>query len=355
MNNEIEADSSTTAQTAAQLPPISIVMIVRNNAQELEAHLPMILAQDYPPGFEVIAVMSKSDDDTEIVLERMMREHPVLRTTFIPDSSRYMSRRKLGITLGVKAARNEWILLTEPTCMPLTEQWLRLMASHCEAGTDMVMGYSNYDNEASDYRRVERALAQRRLLHETKRTAYRTEGNNLLFRKQMFMEGRGYDGNTQFARGEYNFLVNKYAKRGNVAVEYSPNARLLEDAPTDKSWADRHLHYISNRNALRRSFRHRLPFNIRQTLIHVWYVLLLIAIVVSAMQQMWMVLACAAGAFVITFVLHVVVMKKVLDEFEPDIDSIKAVFFDLGRAYCALYYRWKYSGSDRNEFTTHKL
>lgn len=104
------------------------------------------------------------------------------------------------------------------------KDWLRLMACHIEDGIDMVMGYSNYNDEASDYQRYERAMMQRQLLKEAEKTAYRTEGHNLLFRKDMFMNGRGFDGNTQFVRGEYDFLVNKYAERGNTATEQSPEA-----------------------------------------------------------------------------------------------------------------------------------
>ncbi len=47
-------------------------------------------------------------------LKRTAAENPHLYYTYIPESSRYMSRKKLQITLGVKAAKYEWIILTEP-------------------------------------------------------------------------------------------------------------------------------------------------------------------------------------------------------------------------------------------------
>jgi len=369
MNNEEEstiaqtADAEPTAPQAATepavqavpQPPISIVMTVHNNARELEANMPALLAQDYPAGYEVIIVASKSDDGTDDLLERLTQAHANVRTTFIPDSSRYMSRKKLGITLGVKAARHEWILLTEPQCVPVSAQWLSLMAARCEEGIDMVMGYSNYDDDATDYQRMERALAQRRLLSETRRRAYRTEGHNLMFRRQMFLEGRGYDGNTQFVRGEYDFLVNKYAQRGNVAIETSPAARLTEAAPTGKMWLNRHLYYMCTRRHLRRSLLHRLPFNVRQGAIHLWYVVLIAAYVVSAVMQEWVWMGVAIAALLATVVVHALMMRRAMAEFTPDINPLKAVFLDLGRAWHALYYKLKYMRADKYDFTTHKL
>lgn len=342
-------------EQSPSLPAISIVMAAHDHVSELEQHLPLILEQDYPAGFEVIVVVSKGDDGTDDLLESMRRRHPNLYATFVPDSSRYMSRKKLAVTLGVKAAKNEWILLTEPECAPASPNWLRLMASHCEESVDMVMGYSNYSDEASDYKRYERAMYQRRLFSETSRIAYRSEGQNLLFRKTMFMLGRGYDGNAQFVCGEYDFIVNKYATRGNTAAEQSPEAWLIEDAPTPKKWNNRHLYYMCTRKSLRRSFLHRLPFNAIQTLKHLWYVLLLAAIVVTGLMQQWLFLGIAALALIVTLIVHAIVCKKLADAYSLDISAVKALTFDLSYVWRALCYKIKYLKADKYDFTSHRL
>ena len=94
-------------------PRLSVIMTVHDQARELEEHLSVILSQDYAPGYELIVVDESSTDDTEDVLNRMKRNCPHLYTTFIPESSHYLSRRKLALTLGVKAAKNEWLIFTE--------------------------------------------------------------------------------------------------------------------------------------------------------------------------------------------------------------------------------------------------
>lgn len=86
------------------LPPISIIITPHENARELEENLPLFLEQDYPSDFKVIVVAWKSDSDDEDVLKRYS-SNPHLYTTYIPDSSRYMSRKKLAITLRLKPPR----------------------------------------------------------------------------------------------------------------------------------------------------------------------------------------------------------------------------------------------------------
>ena len=63
----------------------------------------------------------------------------------MPDSSRYISRKKLAVTLGIKASKYEWLVFTNANCMPQSNQWLRLMARNFTSRTQVVLGYSGYE------------------------------------------------------------------------------------------------------------------------------------------------------------------------------------------------------------------
>ncbi|MCR4854113.1 MAG: glycosyltransferase, partial [Prevotella sp.] len=258
---ESETESTATSEEKPfRFPSVSIILFAHDNARDLEQHLPAILTQDYPAGFEVIVVEGKSEDDTDDVLKKLKNDYKNLYTTFVPDSARYMSRPKLAITLGVKAAKNEWMLLTEPTYHPASDQWLQIMARNCQDDKDIVVGYSNFNDEATDYQRFERLLCQRYILREAQRgTPYRSEPGNLMFRKSTFIDGRSFDGNLKFIRGEYDFIVNKFATSDNTATETHPSSWMIEDVPTRKLWTNHHLFYMETRQHLARSFRHRLP------------------------------------------------------------------------------------------------
>lgn len=216
--------------------PVSVIVVADNNAEDLRANLDSLLSQDYEPGYEVIVVVDKDEDGTGDFL-KAYGKRPNLYTTFVPDSSRYMSRRKLAITLGVKAAKNELILLTDATCRPVSDKWISVMASRLDEGTDIVMGYSNYIHEVGLFKVFYRFHCEYSNFREAcNGAAYGMAGNNIMFRKDVFMAGNGFQGNLKYLRGEYGFLVNKYAGHGNAAVETSCEGRVEDRVPTRKEW-----------------------------------------------------------------------------------------------------------------------
>ncbi len=119
-------DSRGLKEYARDLPPISIVVYAHNDADYLAKHLPLILKQDYPT-FEVIVVSDGSTDDTSDLVSRLELEHPNLHYTFVPEVTHNVSRKKLALTLGVKAARYDVVLFTYANAKPQSDSWLQLM------------------------------------------------------------------------------------------------------------------------------------------------------------------------------------------------------------------------------------
>ena len=104
-------------------PGMSVIITAADQEEMLAKHLPHILEQEYPD-FEVIVVDDNSKDDTKELLERLCRQYPNLYMTHTSDSIRYVSHKKLALTLGIKAAKKEWLVFTEANCYPTTSQWL---------------------------------------------------------------------------------------------------------------------------------------------------------------------------------------------------------------------------------------
>ena len=368
-DSEESATTSATDEKRFHYPSVSIVLFAHDNARDLEQHLPAILEQDYPAGFEVIVVQGKSEDDTEDVLKKLKNEHKNLYTTFVPDSARYMSRPKLAITLGVKAAHNEWMLLTEPNYHPASDQWLLTMARNCHDDKDIVIGYSNFNDEATHYQRFERLLCQRYILREAqRRTAYRSEPGNLMFRKSTFINGRSFDGNLKYIRGEYDFIVNKFATRSNTTTETHPLSWMIEDAPTKKQWNNHHLFYMETRQHLKRSFAHALPFKVDQIALHLNMLLIISALIFSItslvldadpssffVHPSFIITASAILALVISTILRTVIARKAMKAFGEDIPASKVVPFEWSIVWRLIYYKLKHHMADKYDFICHKV
>lgn len=341
---------------SASLPPLSIVIVASNNAPELRTNLPKIFEQDYPSGYEVIVVIDKKEDSTEEVLKHFMSVYSNLYTTFIPGSSRYISRRKLAVTVGVKAAKHEWIVMTDASCAPTTDKWLAAMASHCTEDVDLVLGYSLYDKEASRLHLFERMSRELYILREAqRRAAYRSEGNNIMFRKSLFINGRGYEGNLRYSIGEYDFLVNKYSTIGNTVVELSPEAWITEIPGGDKQWTGKRVCYIETRRHLDRTFRHYLPATIDKAAALLNSILIITAIIVSACLSQWIMLAAALSAMVITIVLRTLIGSKAVAKYCPAIAAWRIVPLEIGMVLANMGHSIKHGRADKSDFICHKV
>ena len=334
--------------------PVSVIVVADNNAEDLRANLDSLLSQDYEPGYEVIVVVDKDEDGTGDFL-KAYGKRPNLYTTFVPDSSRYMSRRKLAITLGVKAAKNELILLTDATCRPVSDKWISVMASRLDEGTDIVMGYSNYIHEAGLFKVFYRFHCEYSNFREAcNGAAYGMAGNNIMFRKDVFMAGNGFQGNLKYLRGEYVFLVNKYAGQGNAAVETSCEGRVEDRVPTRKEWHSVNLFYRETRRHLDRSFSHRLAFNLDMLSLYAGLVAGAGSAVYAVLTQMWLMLPFSAVALFLPVVVRLLNARRAMRLFGERVPLWKVVPFELRLVWHNLRYAISYRFTDKYEFTSHK-
>ena len=176
-------------ETAENQPPVSILITAHDNLAELERNLPMFLRQQYAADYQVIVVCQSTDGETQDFLKRTAAENPHLYYTYIPESSRYMSRKKLQITLGVKAAKHEWIILTEPNCRPSNDKWLQTMVRQCQDPNHLVLGYVALDEETKSVRRFDSIRKAYYVLRRAQQTyGYRSHMPNVAFRKSDFMK-----------------------------------------------------------------------------------------------------------------------------------------------------------------------
>lgn len=334
--------------------PVSVIVVADNNAEDLRANLDSLLSQDYEPGYEVIVVVDKDEDGTGDFL-KAYGKRPNLYTTFVPDSSRYMSRRKLAITLGVKAAKNELILLTDATCRPVSDKWISVMASRLDEGTDIVMGYSNYIHEAGLFKVFYRFHCEYSNFREAcNGAAYGMAGNNIMFRKDVFMAGNGFQGNLKYLRGEYGFLVNKYAGHGNAAVETSCEGRVEDRVPTRKEWHSVNLFYRETRRHLDRSFSHRLAFNLDMLSLYAGLVAGAGSAVYAVLTQMWLMLPFSAVALFLPVVVRLLNARRAMRLFGESVPLWKVFPFELRLVWHNLRYAISYRFTDKYEFTSHK-
>ena len=118
----------------------SVIMTVFDNGNDLEQHLPAFLTQTYEPGYEVIVVDESSTDNTDDVLKLLKQQYPHLYTTFLPKPDIHIIRKRLALTIGVKAAKNERIIFSNINAFPQDETWLQTIADNLGNASGIMLG-----------------------------------------------------------------------------------------------------------------------------------------------------------------------------------------------------------------------
>ena len=342
--------------TAENQPPVSILITAHDNLAELERNLPMFLRQQYAADYQVIVVCQSTDGETQDFLKRTAAENPHLYYTYIPESSRYMSRKKLQITLGVKAAKHEWIILTEPNCRPSNDKWLQTMARQCQDPNHLVLGYVALDEETKSVRRFDSIRKAYYVLRRAQQTyGYRSHMPNVAFRKSDFMKEQGYQGDLEYVRGEYDFLVNKYALCGDTATELDCDAWLIREAPSNKSWHNAHLYLQASRKSLERAGSMRTLMFFDHLMPHLSLIATLAVAAYSILMKNWILTGCAGFSFLLLFIVRMLIANKAIKHFDDGIAMFKLPFFEYGIIWRNLATKLRYWRADKNDFTSHKL
>lgn len=287
------------ATETATEEPISIILTAHNQADALRRNLPAILEQEYDE-FEVVVVNDASTDDTEDVLTQLELAYPHLRHTFTPADARYVSHKRLSLTLGIKSARHEWLLLTEADCRPLTPYWLRSMSRHFGPDIQMVLGYANYERNK---RGLSRKSVFFNLFHQMqylpwamRHKAYRCSPDNLAYRKSLFMSHQGFASDVSLLEGATELLVNRHSTTTNTAVALSPEAKIECVLPVSaKQWRLKRTYYMETRRHFKGTFRYRLCFNLKQCVVPLFYLAAAAAAGWGAWHKQWIAVGVVAA------------------------------------------------------------
>ena len=102
---------STSTVSTDYTQPLSIVIPTYNEADNIEAIINCFLASSYPNLLEIVVVDGQSTDATVDIVEKIAREHPIVRV--IENPQRIQSA---GLNIGFKASRGDIFLRADAHC-----------------------------------------------------------------------------------------------------------------------------------------------------------------------------------------------------------------------------------------------
>jgi cellulose synthase/poly-beta-1,6-N-acetylglucosamine synthase-like glycosyltransferase len=121
-----------TSKTPAK-NPISVIICARDEAHNLVKNLPGILVQDYATPHEVLVVNDNSTDETKYIIDEFKRSFDNLTLVDLTQEAKMISGKKFPLSMGIKSAKHDIVLLTDADCIPASEFWIQKMQEKFKA------------------------------------------------------------------------------------------------------------------------------------------------------------------------------------------------------------------------------
>ena len=207
--------------------PVSVIICARNELLNLQEHLHAILSQEYPE-FQVVVVNDCSWDESGKYLEEIQPQYPHLKVVTLNEQEKYRHGKKFALSLGIKAAKYDCLLLTDADCVPVSSNWIKQMVSGYEQDTEIIIGYGAYKKSAGLLNKWVRMdtvfnavqFISLALAHQP----YMGVGRNLSYRKSLFFKNKGFASHNHVMSGDDDLFVNETATHSNTRVELHPDS-----------------------------------------------------------------------------------------------------------------------------------
>ena len=293
-------------------PPLSVIIVTKDSASMLKDNLPAILEQDYPE-FEVIVVNDESAGEDEDILKILGSRYHHLYRTFIPKSARYVSRKKLGVAMGIKASKYDWIVVTEPYCKPESKDWLRSLSRNFVPGTDIVLGYCNYSYGKGIFAKriiADMLMVSMRFLGKAiGGNPYMGIGRNMAYRKDIYLQHKGFYNQLTLSRGDDDLFINEIADSRNTKVCVNSNSIMRMPLPKyRKTWREDKIGYEVTGNHYKGMAR--ISNSLETWSAWLFNLSVIVALCIGILNKEWIITSCIFVAWLIRTITAMTVLCK---------------------------------------------
>lgn len=233
---------------------VSVVVCARDEAANLASNLRGILVQDYPVRHEVIVVNDNSVDDSKYILAEYKTVFPQLNTIELTQEAKMIPGKKFPLSMGIKSAAHDIVLLTDADCVPASENWINSMQACYSDRTEIVLGYGPYHRKRGLLNKIVRwetfHTALQYLSYALAGIPYMGVGRNLSYKKELFFRHKGFSAHHHISGGDDDLFVNKAAHAGNTTVNLEKDSFTLSKPPAGwKQWIrQKERHYTTSRH-----------------------------------------------------------------------------------------------------------
>jgi cellulose synthase/poly-beta-1,6-N-acetylglucosamine synthase-like glycosyltransferase len=234
----------------SQQHPVSVVICARDDAAKLATNLLGSLVQTYPSTHEVIVVNHNSQDDTRYLLDEFKKTYKGLHIVNLTQEAIGIPGKKYPLSMGIKEAKYEILLLTDADCVPASEFWIQKMQDGYIENIEIVLGYGAYHKKPGFLNKLIRFetfhSALQYLSYALAGAPYMGVGRNLSYKKDLFLRNKGFSSINHVASGDDDLFINMVATDRNTNIVIDPESfTLSEPKKTFGEWLKQKTRHYS--------------------------------------------------------------------------------------------------------------
>jgi len=226
-------------KSTSQTHPVSVIICARDEAANLAKNLPGALVQQYKTSHEVIVVDDNSFDDTKYLLQEFKKTFKQLHPVFLKQEAKFIPGKKFPLSIGIKTAKHEVVLLTDADCVPASEYWIEQMQETYDDTTEIVLGYGAFNKRRGFLNKLIRweafSTAIQYFSYALAGMPYMGVGRNLSYKKTIFFRHKGFSAHNHVLSGDDDLFINMAATKINTKINIDADAFTLSEPA--KTWS----------------------------------------------------------------------------------------------------------------------
>lgn len=229
---------------------VSIIICAKNEAENLEKNLPVILNQDYP-NFEVVLVNDSSSDNTLEIMKNFEARNNKVKLVDVKTNETFWGNKKYALTLGIKASKYDFLVFTDADCVPNSDKWISHISSHFSNKKALVLGYGAYAKKKFSFLnkliRFETLLTALQYFSYAKLgIPYMGVGRNMAYRKDLFFNNSGFNNHMSIKSGDDDLFINEVSDNTNTAICFTKESFTISESKTSlQDWVLQKRRHIS--------------------------------------------------------------------------------------------------------------
>ncbi|WP_299519875.1 glycosyltransferase [Winogradskyella sp.] len=262
--------------------PVSVIICAKNEAENLENNLPLILEQAYT-NFELVLINDGSSDETLEVMKKFKAKNDIIKIVDVKTNETFWGNKKYALTLGIKASTNDFLVFTDADCKPSSDKWLAHISSRFSNEKAIVLGYGAYAKKKFSFLnqliRFETVFTALQYFSYAKLgLPYMGVGRNMAYRKEVFFNNNGFNSHMALKSGDDDLFINEIANHSNTEICVTKESFTISEPKTSfKDWVLQKRRHISTAKFYKAKHQLLLGlFYVSQLLFWILAVLLLI-------------------------------------------------------------------------------